>query len=250
MAAGCRFAAASSWRCRRSGPAASALRSGSRPATPSLPAGLPPRWAADFICAAPISASWSVRRRGCDRGRVRRAAGRRVLRLRAGDRRIYAGQPDAGRRRRGGGLFRHPWIYRRCRSASASARSAMYSGAISSSPRCSASLAALFGIGIMRGVALCEALLAKIGLWPPLRPALGGLGVGLLALLTPQVMSSGHGALHFVGLVSMPLQAIAGIFVLKAIASVISLGSRLSRRIVFRHFASGRARRPAVRCRL
>ncbi len=86
-------------------------------------------------------------------------------------------------------------------------------------------LAALFGIGIMRGVALCEALLAKTGLWPPLRPALGGLGVGLLALLTPQVMSSGHGALHFVGLVSMPLQAIAGIFVLKAIASVISLGS-------------------------
>ena len=85
-------------------------------------------------------------------------------------------------------------------------------------------LAALFGIVIMRGVALCETLLAKTGFWPPLRPALGGLGVGLLALLTPQVMSSGHGALHFVGLVSMPLQAIAGIFVLKAIASVISLG--------------------------
>src|SRR3954469_24848633 len=61
-------------------------------------------------------------------------------------------------------------------------------------------LAALFGILIMRGVALCEAGLATIRLWPPLRPALGGLGVGLLALLTPQVMSSGHGALHFSGL--------------------------------------------------
>src|ERR1700675_2006180 len=38
-------------------------------------------------------------------------------------------------------------------------------------------LAALFGIAIMRGVALCEALLAKTRLWPPLRPALGGLAV-------------------------------------------------------------------------
>jgi CIC family chloride channel protein len=84
---------------------------------------------------------------------------------------------------------------------------------------------ALFGIAIMRGVALCEALLAKTGIWPPLRPALGGLGVGLLALLTPQVMSSGHGALHFSNIVSMPLKVIAGVFALKAIASVISLGS-------------------------
>jgi CIC family chloride channel protein len=86
-------------------------------------------------------------------------------------------------------------------------------------------LAALFGIVIMRGVALCEAVLAKTGLWTPLRPALGGLAVGLLALLTPQVMSSGHGALHFSSIVSMPLLIIAGVFVLKAIASVISLGS-------------------------
>ena len=86
-------------------------------------------------------------------------------------------------------------------------------------------LAALFGILIMRGVALCETGLAKTRLWSPLRPALGGLAVGLLALVTPQVMSSGHGALHFSGLVSMPLQIIAGVFVLKALASIVSLGS-------------------------
>src|SRR3981189_1799260 len=86
-------------------------------------------------------------------------------------------------------------------------------------------LAALVGVAIMRGVALCEALLAKTGLWPPLRPALGGLAVGLLALVTPQVMSSGHGALHFAGFVSIPLTVIATMFVLKAVASVISLGS-------------------------
>jgi CIC family chloride channel protein len=86
-------------------------------------------------------------------------------------------------------------------------------------------LSALVGIGIMRGVGLCETLLAKTRLWPPLRPAFGGLGVGLLALLTPQVMSSGHGALHFSNIVSLPLKIIAGVFVLKTIASVISLGS-------------------------
>jgi CIC family chloride channel protein len=86
-------------------------------------------------------------------------------------------------------------------------------------------LAALFGIAIMRGVALCEALLAKVIRWPPLRPALGGLCVGLLALLTPQVMSSGHGALHFGRFLSMPLTVIAAVLFLKAIASIISLGS-------------------------
>ena len=86
-------------------------------------------------------------------------------------------------------------------------------------------LSALFGIGIMRGVALCETLLAKTRLWPPLRPGVGGLGVGALALVSPQVMSSGHGALHFAGFVSIPLAVLATIFVLKAIASVISLGS-------------------------
>jgi CIC family chloride channel protein len=86
-------------------------------------------------------------------------------------------------------------------------------------------LSALFGIAIMRGVALCETLLVKIRLWPPLRPALGGLGVGALALMSPQVMSSGHGALHFAGFVSIPLAVVATMFVLKAIASVISLGS-------------------------
>jgi chloride channel protein, CIC family len=86
-------------------------------------------------------------------------------------------------------------------------------------------LAALFGIAIMRGVALCEALLSKAIGWPPLRPALGGLCVGLLALLTPQVMSSGHGALHFGRFLSMPLTVIAAVLFLKAIASIISLGS-------------------------
>jgi CIC family chloride channel protein len=86
-------------------------------------------------------------------------------------------------------------------------------------------LAALFGITMMRGVAFCEQLMGRIKLWPPLRPALGGLAVGAMAMYTPQVMSSGHGALHLSGMMDRPLRVIAIIFLLKAIASVISLGT-------------------------
>ena len=85
--------------------------------------------------------------------------------------------------------------------------------------------AATYGIGIMRVVTGCEWLLAKIKLWPPLRPALGGLGVGGLALLTPQVMSSGHGALHFGGMTAYPIALVAFVMVLKTLASIISLGT-------------------------
>src|SRR5437763_9808382 len=61
-------------------------------------------------------------------------------------------------------------------------------------------LGALLGITIMRGVAACESLFLKLGIPPALRPALGGLVVGLCACITPQVMSSGHGALHLAGI--------------------------------------------------
>lgn len=85
--------------------------------------------------------------------------------------------------------------------------------------------AGLVGIAIMRGVALCDTLLAKTRLWPPLRPALGGLAVGVMALATPHILASGHGALQISGLVAMPLNLVALVFVLKALASIVSLGS-------------------------
>ncbi|MBI3699639.1 MAG: chloride channel protein [Afipia sp.] len=83
----------------------------------------------------------------------------------------------------------------------------------------------LTGIAIMRGVALWDALLTKAKLWQPLRPAIGGFIVGLLALLTPQVMASGHGALKLDNMSAMSATAIAMIFALKALASIASLGS-------------------------
>jgi len=86
-------------------------------------------------------------------------------------------------------------------------------------------IAAGFGIVLMRGVAACETLFTRLRVKPALRPMLGGAAVGLLALISPQVMSSGHGALHLAGMFKLSLATIATIFVLKAIASMVSLGS-------------------------
>lgn len=86
-------------------------------------------------------------------------------------------------------------------------------------------IAAGFGILLMRGVAACELLFTKARVKPSLRPMLGGALVGLLALASPQVMSSGHGALHLTGIFKLPIATIGLIFALKALASMISLGS-------------------------
>jgi len=85
--------------------------------------------------------------------------------------------------------------------------------------------AALVGITLMRAVAMWDAALNRLRLWQPLRPALGGLIVGLFALRAPQVMSSGHGALHLTNLMSLSIGTIAILFVMKITASVVSLGS-------------------------
>ncbi|HYC18369.1 MAG TPA: chloride channel protein, partial [Pseudolabrys sp.] len=86
-------------------------------------------------------------------------------------------------------------------------------------------LAAAFGILVMRGVAACDLIFTRLKVRPALRPMIGGALVGLLAIFSPQVMSSGHGALHLTGIFKLPLATIALIFVLKTIASVVSLGS-------------------------
>jgi CIC family chloride channel protein len=84
---------------------------------------------------------------------------------------------------------------------------------------------AVFGIAVMRGVYLFEALLNRSKLPAVLRPGVGGVIVGLFAIVTPQVMSSGHGALRLTGMLDLPLQGIAIILALKALASIVSLGS-------------------------
>jgi CIC family chloride channel protein len=86
-------------------------------------------------------------------------------------------------------------------------------------------LAAIFGIALMRGVAACETFFSRLRVRPAFRPAVGGALVGLLAMISPQVMSSGHGALHLTGLFKLPVATLALIFVLKSLASIVSLGT-------------------------
>ena len=80
------------------------------------------------------------------------------------------------------------------------------------------------GIAIMRSVALCETVLNRLHLPSFLRPAVGGLIVGLLGWISPQVLSSGHGAIQITAVLDRPLRDIALVFLLKALASVVSLG--------------------------
>ena len=86
-------------------------------------------------------------------------------------------------------------------------------------------LCALVGIAIMRGVTLVEDLFrrSRFPLWA--RPAVGGLALGALALITPTVLSSGHSAMRATLDTPYPLTHIAMLMVLKAVASAISIGS-------------------------
>ena len=84
---------------------------------------------------------------------------------------------------------------------------------------------ALLGIAVMRAVTLTEQVVraTRLPIW--LRTAIGGLIVGGLGTITPRVLSAGHGALEFQLTHQVPIGAIALLFVMKALASSISLGS-------------------------
>ncbi len=83
---------------------------------------------------------------------------------------------------------------------------------------------AAVAIGIMRLMTQVERGFAWTGIPQPLRPVVGGLGVGALALLSPQVLSSGEAALHIqVG--AGVTMAVLGVLVLKIMAAACCLGS-------------------------
>jgi CIC family chloride channel protein len=86
-------------------------------------------------------------------------------------------------------------------------------------------LAALVGILIMRGVTLTEEMFRRTQVPVWMRPAFGGLVVGGLSLLSPQVLSSGHAALQVGFDAPYPLAQIAMLILLKSIASAVSIGS-------------------------
>ena len=86
-------------------------------------------------------------------------------------------------------------------------------------------LCAFASILLMQGVAVAERMFGHKRLPMFLRPALGGLIVGVFALFTPQVLAAGHGAFYLNLTTSVPLGMLAAVIVLKALASAVSLGA-------------------------
>lgn len=81
------------------------------------------------------------------------------------------------------------------------------------------------GILLMKGVTLVEETARKSSLSPALRPAVGGILIGLLALVDQQVMSAGHGALHLNLGQDLTIPMLLAILALKSLASAVSIGS-------------------------
>ena len=86
-------------------------------------------------------------------------------------------------------------------------------------------ICAALAILLMRGVSILERLFKHKVIPTPLRPALGGLLLGGLALFTPQVLSAGHGALQFDLSTAQSLEFVLAVLGLKMLASAVSLGS-------------------------
>jgi chloride channel protein, CIC family len=87
-------------------------------------------------------------------------------------------------------------------------------------------ICALFGVRMMRAVTFVERLCGRMALPRAVQPAIGGLIVGLLALVTPHVLASGHGALfELFGPDAGPSDVVLMTLLLKSAASVVSLGT-------------------------
>ncbi len=85
---------------------------------------------------------------------------------------------------------------------------------------------AALGIAVMRGVTLVDDLFKKSRLPAAWQPAIGGLALGLMALVTPHVLASGHGALAELLRGAPPAAWLLALTLgLKALASAVSIGS-------------------------
>jgi CIC family chloride channel protein len=84
---------------------------------------------------------------------------------------------------------------------------------------------ALIAIAFMKSVTVIERgfRASRIPAWS--RPGVGGIVVGLLAILAPSVLSSGHSALGEIVRSAYPIQWVGALILLKAVANAVSLGS-------------------------
>ncbi len=84
---------------------------------------------------------------------------------------------------------------------------------------------AVIGILWMRALPLAERLLSLTKAPRLVHPIIGGLIVGEMATLSPQILSGGHGALEYSLVFNMTMTAVLSLALLKIAASTISLGA-------------------------
>jgi chloride channel protein, CIC family len=81
------------------------------------------------------------------------------------------------------------------------------------------------GILVMKGVTSTEALFRSLAVPRWLRPGIGGLLIGAMALYFPQTLGSGHGGIMRVLHSGFDLPFLGGLIVAKIVASAVSIGS-------------------------
>ena len=86
-------------------------------------------------------------------------------------------------------------------------------------------VAAAVGVGAMRVAALIERAFRAVIPWRLVRPPVGGLMVGAMALYTPQVLGAGHGALGLDFYWPMTALELTILIALKLLACLVSLAS-------------------------
>ena len=86
-------------------------------------------------------------------------------------------------------------------------------------------VAAAVGVGAMRVASLIERAFRAVVRWRLLRPVVGGLMVGSMALYTPQVLGAGHGALGLDFYWPMSARELTVLITLKLLACLVSLAS-------------------------
>jgi CIC family chloride channel protein len=86
-------------------------------------------------------------------------------------------------------------------------------------------VAAAVGVGAMRAAALIERGLHAAVPWRIVRPVVGGLMLGAMALYTPQILGAGHGALGLDFYWPMTAAQLSALILLKLFASLVSLAS-------------------------
>ncbi|WP_343313794.1 chloride channel protein [Brucella sp. BE17] len=86
-------------------------------------------------------------------------------------------------------------------------------------------LAASIGISIMRSVTFVEKITRQSALPNIFTPAIGGALVGMIAFFSPQVLASGHGALHIDLHANLAIPVLLLLILTKSLASAISIGT-------------------------